>query len=221
MGKSSKSETGPSKFSAPYISGAANAVQGAYNANQPNIANISSFLQNNMGNVASQTLNNPGLQQAGVYNSDVLSGKYLNSNPNLQAIIDQTNGDVANKVNASIGSRGGAGGSAQAQLLARELAKNETGLRYQDYSTERGYQDKGVANAAALSGAGDNNIQTLLAYLTGQAQIPQSGANSYASSIGGLMSPYTSTTQSQSLGSSLGGLLGAGLSGWASGGFRT
>lgn len=141
MGKSSKQETGPSKFAQPYITAGANAVQGAYNANQPNIANISSFLSNNMGRVAASTLDNPGLAAAGAYNQDVLGGKYLNSNPNLQGIIDNTNSDVANKVNGAIGMRGGAGGSAQAQILARELAKNEMGLRYQDYSTERRSED--------------------------------------------------------------------------------
>lgn len=220
MSKSSKTETGPSKFAQPYISGAANAVQGAYQANQPNIANISSLLQGNMGKVAGSTLDNPGLAAAGAYNADVLGGKYLNGNPNLQGVIDNTNSDVANKVNAAIGMRGGAGGSAQAQILARELAKNETNLRYQDYSTERGYQDKGVANATALSGANDNNISALLAYLTAQGQIPQSGADSYAASIGSLMGPYTSTTQKTPILNTIAGLGGAALSGWASGGFK-
>lgn len=203
MGKSSKSTNDPSKFAKPYIAAGANAVQGAYQANQPNIANISSLLQNNMGSVSSSLLNNPGLTAASSYNQDVLGGKFLNGNPNLQGIIDNTNSDVANKVNASIGMRGGAGGSAQAQILARELAKNETGIRYQDYATERGYQDKGVQNAAGLSAANDSNIQTLLAYLTGQAQIPQSGAQSYAGSIGNLLGQYTTQTNTPSVASSI------------------
>jgi len=212
MGKKSKSETGPSKFAQPYISSGANAVQGAYQANQPNIANISQFLQNNMGNVASSLLSNPTLGAANTYASDVLSGKYLSGNPNLQAIIDNTNSDVANKVNAAIGARGGAGGSAQAAILARELAKNEAGLRYQDYATERGYQDKGVADATALSGANAGNIAALLQYLTGQATIPQSGANSYAGAIGQLLGNYNTQSQTPSTGSSIANGLGTALS---------
>lgn len=212
MGKKSKTEVGPSAFSRPYIASGANAVQGAYQANQPNIANISSFLQNNMGKVSSGLVDNPSLAAAGSYNSDVLGGKYLNGNPHLQDIIDSTNSDVANKVNASIGMRGGAGGSAQAQLLARELAKNETGLRYQDYATERGYQDKGVGNATALSGANDSNIAALLAYLTGQAQIPQSGAQSYAGSIGQLLGQYNTQTSTPSAASSIAQGLGTAAS---------
>ena len=221
MGKSSKSETGPSRFAKPYISAAGNAVQDAYNNNQGNIANISSTLQQNMPSVLASTLNNPNLAAAGAYNQDVLGGKFLSGNPHLQGVIDNTNSDVINRTNAAIGQRGGAGGSAQAQILARELAKNEGNLRYADYATERGYQDKGVANAVGLSGANAGNIQALLQYLTGQAEIPQAGANSYANSIGGLMGNYTQTKQSQSLGTSLGGLAGSALSAWAGGGFKT
>jgi hypothetical protein len=196
MSKKSKSTNDPSAFAKPYITSGANAVQSAYQSNQPNIANISSFLQSNMPSIGARLTNDPGLAAAGGYNNDVLGGKYLNGNPHLQNVIDNTNSDVANRVNASIGTRGGAGGSAQSAILARELAKNEGNLRYQDYATERGYQDHAVGNAAQLSGAGDNNLQTLLQYLTGQATIPQSGATTYASSIGGLMSPYqTKTTQ--------------------------
>lgn len=196
--KKSKQETGPSKFAQPYIQQGANAVQSAYQANQPNIANISQILQDNTASVVGSTLNNPGLAAAGAYNADVLGGKYLSGNPNLEGVIDNTNSDVTNRVQAAIGSRGGAGGSAQAQILARELAKNEGNLRYQDYATERGYQDKAVGNATALSGAYDNNIQALLQYLTGSATIPQSGADSYAQAIGSLLGNYTSTTKQNS-----------------------
>jgi len=221
MGKSSKQETGPSKFSKPYIQAGANALQGAYDANQPNIQNISSFLQNNMGNVAASTLNNPTLGAANTYTQDVLGGKYLGAgNPQLGALIDSTNSDVANKVNASIGTRGGAGGSAQAQILARELAKNETGLRYTDYNNERTNQQQASGNAASLASAGNQGIATLLSYLTGQAQIPQSSANSYAQSLAGLLGNYNTTTQTQSLGSTIAPIIGSGLSAWATGGFK-
>ena len=209
MSKKSTTETAPSKFAQPFIQSGANALQGAYQGNQGNISRISDYLQNNMGNVANMTLNNPGLQQASAYNSDVLSGKYLGGNPHLQSIIDTTSSDVANRVNGAIGMRGGAGGSAQAQILSRELAKNESALRYQDYSTERGYQNGAVGQATALSGANNNNIQSLLQYLTGQATIPQSGASSYAQSLGGLLGGYTTTTQSDSFAKNLQNVLQA------------
>jgi hypothetical protein len=161
-----------------------------------------------MGNVLASTLNNPAIGAANTYTQDVLSGKYLNSNPNLQAIIDNTNSDVANKANAAIGIRGGAGGSAQAQILARELAKNESNLRYQDYATERGYQDKGVADAAQLSGANATNIQSLLQYLTTQANLPTAQAQSYAQAISGLLGQYNTQTSTPSTASSIASALG-------------
>lgn len=203
MGKKSKTEVGPSKFSQPYISDAANGLQAANNANAGNMANINSTLQNNMGTVLASTLNNPTMGAANTYTQDVLNGKYLNSNPNLQGIIDNTNSDVANATNAAIGVRGGAGGSAQAQIMARELAKNETNLRYQDYNTERGYQDKGVADAAQLSGANATNIQSLLQYLTTQAGLPTAQAQSYAQAIAGLMGQYNTQTKTPSAADSI------------------
>lgn len=197
--KSSSSSTGPSKFAQPYITSGANAVQSAYTGNQANIANISQTLQSNMPAVVNSTLNNPGLAAAGTYNNNVLSGQYLNSNPYLQQQIDSTNSDVANAANAAIGLRGGAGGSAQAGIIARALAKNETALRSADYTQERGYQQQAATTAGSLSGAQDNNISSLLSYLTGQAQIPQSGANSYAQALAGLLGNSTTTTQSTPL----------------------
>lgn len=211
MGKSSRTETGPSRFAQPYIRAGADAVQGAYNANRGNIANISDFLQSNMGGVANSLLNNPDLAAASGLNNRVLSGEFLGGNPHLQGIIDNTNSDVINRTNAAIGTRGGAGGSAQAQILARELARNEGNLRYADYNTERGYQNSAIGNATALSGANSNNIQTLLQYLTGQATIPQSGANSYASAIGGLLGNSQTQTSTPSGASSVAQGIGTAL----------
>jgi hypothetical protein len=210
MGKSSKQTTGPSKFAQPYIQSGANAVQSAYQGNQGNIANISQTLQSNMPAVLGQTLNNPTLAAANAYTQQTLNSDPA-SNPFLQQQIDLTNGQVANKVNASIGTRGGAGGSAQAQLLARELANNESTLRYNDYTAGLANKNAAVGQATAESAAGNNNIQALLAYLTGQATIPQSGANSYAGSIGSLLGQYNTTTKTPSVADSIGQGLGTAL----------
>lgn len=218
--KSSKTTTGPSKQALPYIKSATDAVTGAYNSNAGNIANITSTLQNNLPTVLGQTLNNPTLGAANSYDQDVLSGKYLTGNPYLDAQIKATNEDVTNTVNGAIGTRGLTGGSAQAAILAKQLANNETNLRYTDYTNERNNMNTAAGNAASLSGANDNNIQALLAYLTGQAGIPASAADDYANNIAKLWGGSQTTTQSQSLGSTLGGLVGAGLAGWASGGFK-
>jgi hypothetical protein len=215
-----KTTTGPSKAALPYINSATAAAQSGYDQSSALASKATGILSDNIGNVLGQTLNNPNLAAAGNYNQQVLNGDFLDSNPFFDEMVSNSNSNVANKVNGSIGTRGLTGGSAQTQLLASELAKNETGLRSNQYNTERGYQQAAVGNAANLSSAGNQSIATLLAYLTGTAELPQAAANNYASSIGSLWGNSTTSTQKQGVGSLLGGVVGSGLAGWASGGFK-
>lgn len=211
--KSSKSTVGPSKFAQPYISNAANSVRDAFTANAPNAANLSSTLNDALPGIASNTLNNPGVGAASTYDQNVLGGQYLGAgNPNLQQQIDNTNSDVANGVNAAIGTRGGAGGSAQAQILARELAKNETNLRYTDYNNERDRMGTAATNAGALATTQNQGIATLLAALQEGATLPTTNATGLASSIGGLMGNYTTQTKQASTFDNLMSLISAGSS---------
>lgn len=220
MAGKSTTTTGPSKAALPYLNMGTDALNSGYQQSS-NLANqATNLLQSNLPNVVGQTLNNPTLTAANNYTQGVLNGNYLNSNPYLDQLISNSNAHVTDAVNSSIGTRGLTGGSAQTQLLARQLAENETGIRANQYNTERGYQQAAANTAAGLSSAGDQNINTLLNYLTGQTQLPQSVASQYASGINGLWGDSRTTTQKQSIGSQLLGLAGAGLSGWATGGFK-
>ncbi len=113
-------------------------------------------------------------------------------------MIAQTNGDVANGVNAHIGTRGGAGGSAQQQLLARELAKNETGLRYGDYTAQTGRRDAAARSLAditgAQSGTDNNNLAAMIAAAQAGTSIPQSASNSFADTIAKILAGSTTQT---------------------------
>lgn len=220
MSGRTKTTTGPSKAALPHLNAATAALEGGYDQSSALASKATGILSDNIGNVLGQTLNNPNLAAAGNYNQQVLNGDFLDSNPFFDEMVANSNSNVANKVNGSIGTRGLTGGSAQTQLLASELAKNETGLRSNQYNTERGYQQAAVGNAAGLSSAGNQNINTLLAYLTGTAQLPSSVAGQYAGGINSLWGDSKTTTQSQGLASTLTGLAGAGLSGWATGGFK-
>lgn len=220
MSGKSKTTTGPSKAALPYINSATSAVQDAYGQSSALANQAVGTLQANLPTVLAQTLNNPTLGSANEYTQSVLGGKYLTGNPYLESQIANTNASVADGVNGAIGTRGLTGGSAQTQLLARELAKNESNLRYTDYNNERTRMDNAVGSAASLSSAGNQGIAALLAYLTGTAELPQSVAGQYASGIGSLWGNSTTTTQKQGLGSMLGGIVGSGLAGWASGGFK-
>ena len=220
MGGKSTTTTGPSKAALPNINAATGALNSAYGQSSALANQGVDVLQSNLPTVLGQTLNNPTLSAANSYTQDVLNGKYLSSNPFLDQMIANSNAHVTDAVNSSIGTRGLTGGSAQTQLLARQLAENETGMRANQYNTERGYQQSAASTAAGLSSAGDQNIATLMAYLNGTAQLPQSVASQYAGGVNSLWGNSTTTTQQQSLASTLASLAGSGLASWASGGFK-
>ena len=225
MGKSkSKSTVEPWAPARPYILGAAGAAQDAFNQNSAATQNIASQVQGLLpGLVERYNAGNPALRAAQGYNTDVLSGKYLNEgNPYLQGMIDSTGNDVRNGVQASLGTRGRTGGDSYFSLISKALADNSTRLRYADYGAERDRMAGAAGQVPGLVAAESANIAPLLAVAQAGTEIPYAGVNNYSANISRLLSPYstTNTTQSQSFGSILGGVLGAGLGGWASGGFR-
>lgn len=221
MSKKSSSTSGPSKWAKPYIQQGVTALSSVYNKAQPNLENMMGTFNTALPGIVDQTTHDQGLAAASGYNQDVLGGKYLGQgNPYLERMIGQTAGDVQNRVNGSIGARGRTGGDAHSQILSRELANSENGLRYNDYNNERGRMDSAVSGAAGLSGAGNQDIAALLATLQGGAELPYTGVDHYTQGLAALLGNAQTTTQKQGAGATLGGLLGAGLSGWASGGFK-
>ena len=152
----------------------------------------------------------PTINAAQGYAQDVLGGNYLNNNPHLQGIIDQTNDSVIDRTNSGIGMRGQTGGSAQYEGLSKNLAENEGRLRYQDYATER----QNMNNMAALSPglAAGQQIPLGAAMAAGESAVnlPWVGANNVARNTAGLLGQYTNQEQKQS-GGFLGDLLLASL----------
>jgi hypothetical protein len=198
---SSKTTTGPSKKALPFITAASGAVQGAYDANKGNLANISSGLsdvfadyksgmgasdptldtvkaglgsafdrytsnlgqtdpsvasvQSGLGDAFSAYRANmgtvdPTITAAKSRLTDVLGGKYLSGNPQLDAIIGQTNDSVTDKVNAIFSRAGQTGSSRQIGELGKQLSDNEARLRYQNYGDEQARIDAAVAAASGL-----------------------------------------------------------------------
>ncbi len=105
---------------------------------------------------------------AGLY-SDIIGGSQLNGNPYLQSIIDTTNASVGTAANRQFAARGmGAGiGTPYANLLTKNLAANEGGLRYQNYNdaAQRQLAAAGASDAAFASERGlmDNASGRVLA----------------------------------------------------------
>jgi len=188
-------------------------LQNAYQGNAANVASLSSALNSQLPTITTNALNNPNVNAASSYYGDVLSSKYLDSgNPYLSSMISQTNDDVSNRVMGSLGSFGRFGGDAQSQILGRELAKNESSLRYGDYSAERDRMGQAASGAGALAGVQNQGLGTYLAALQEAADLPTSNASSYAQSMAGLMGNYTTTTQKNSVFNNLLALANAGSS---------
>jgi hypothetical protein len=127
-------------------------------------------------------MGNPLLPAAQQQQQDVISGKYLNSNPYFnQALAGASQGATqtymdaikAAQGGASMAGRYGSGVSADIQnraanSLSNTLANKYGELAYQNYNTERGRQEQAAMGAPALANADYTDINQLLK--TGQAQ---------------------------------------------------
>jgi hypothetical protein len=214
MGKSkTKTVSDPWKPAQPYILKGLQQSGEVFDQQQPGLNKFSAMQMDTYGRLA------PGAEQgiAGAQDlvNDTLSGEYLDGNPWLDAMIGQTKENVSNDV-ASRYSSAGRYGSAYGQgAMAKALADAENQARYQNYATERGYQNDAVGQAQQLMGGSQG-------LLNNAAELPWIGVGALNGNVRNASGGYgtQTTTQKQGLGGILGGIAGAGLSGWASGGFK-
>ncbi|MFN3626746.1 MAG: hypothetical protein ACK4S3_02570 [Parvibaculum sp.] len=201
------------------IEGAANTVTNAYNQAAPGLQAGAQKFGGILDSVlAKYNAGDPTINAARGYTTDVLSGKYLNDgNPYLQQMIDMTGGDVRNGVAASLGTRGLTGGSDYAGIIARELAKNSTGLRFNNYNTERDRMGQAVSQVPGIVAA-ENGILDPAFQAYSAMQDPIRAAAGYGGSIGGLLGQYTTTTQKNGLLGTLAQLAGNAAQAYAMGG---
>jgi hypothetical protein len=212
-GSKSKSESGSAqKWARPYAQAGAAEVQSVYDANKDNLAALSA----NANDVLKQfqagytSAGKTGAKGSSFYDT-VLSGKYLNEgNPYLQGIIDSTNKGVINNTNSQFTLAGRYGSGAHTDILANALAEAENQLRYGNYSDEMdrmmGAAEGSVAADAAKAQAQAAAAQTLLAQQALAAELPYTGAESLAGSLGQLFNGGTSTQKTSALGSIAGAL---------------
>jgi len=90
-----------------------------------------------LGLLSGMTAQHPNGDSAQFY-KDTLSGKYLNTNPYLDAIVRQSDDAATKALNQRFGAAGMGGGlsTAYADLLSRNLADSENKLRYGAYNDE-------------------------------------------------------------------------------------
>lgn len=183
------------------LEGAGKTLTDVYNRNAPQIQQNSDMLSGLMPGLAERfTQGDPGVKAAQGYNTDVLSGRYLNEgNPYMQGMIDRSNNDIRNQTQAALGARGLTGGSDYAGLIADRVAKNTLATRYQDYGNERDRMDQAAGRAPGLSAADYIPLASMLG-IADSANDPLQSAVGYTSGLGGLLGQYTNTKQKQAWG---------------------
>lgn len=192
--------------------GAANTLQNTYAAQAPKVAAMADQFGGVTNDLlAKYTVGDPTVTAANGYVQDTLGSDPTN-NPYLESMISQTNDNVRNQLQASMGSRGLTGSSDYYGLIGKGLAQNEAGLRYADYdrSMDRKAQAAGMAGGVAAG----QYIPLASALSTGgfATGAPMDAALRNAAGVGGLLGGYTSSTGTQKQsGGFLGDLLLSGL----------
>ena len=202
--------------------GANTNVTKAYDSQAPKITAITDQLATNAAGLQkSFTDGDPNVQAASQFNQDVLHGKYMGANPYLDSQIGHANNDIRNQAEAAGGRSGNWGNSsALADITSRNIGNNEATMRGNAYNTGLGLMGQQSALAPGIAEARYQPLDQMNNIAQAQS-IPLQAASGMASSTGGLLGQYTNTRGTQGWGGALAGMAGAGLSGWASGGFKT
>lgn len=223
-GSKTTNTNAPSAYSKPYIDAGAGALGSAFNQTQPLANSISGTIGSHLSGLAGTAFSpSAGITAATGYNSDVLGGHYLDGgNPYLSGMVNTTSNDVQSRINSTFGAAGRTGSDANQYALTKGLADSENGLRYGAYNDERSRMGQAAGMAPGLDASRFSGLGAYLTAAQGAVDIPQHAASAYAGGLGSLVGGYNTGTQttSQGLGSILGQVAGAGLAGWASGGFK-
>lgn len=221
MGGGSKSEStsysgSGQLWAQPLARQGVNAVNNVFNTNQPGLQNLTNIAQNQAVPQLLQQFkaSQPLADQASGYNSDVLSGKYLNAgNPYTQGILDQLDRGVRDQVASQFAGAGRYGpNAAMTDVLSRNLADANSQVLFNNYTNERNQQTQAAQQGNATNVANAGLLQAMLG--TG-AQLPYTGSNSLANSLGALFSGGTEHNV-QTSPSPIWGALGAGLGAFGS-----
>jgi hypothetical protein len=195
MSKKTKSSSKPAAEYAPYIAGGANAVQDAYQANAGNVQNATNQITGLLpGMIEKYQQGDAGVNAARNYNVDVLGGRYLDSNPYLDNVVNRSVNDTVNAGQAALGLKGLTGGSSYADILSRNAGNVASDLRYNDYNQERGRMATAAGQAPGMAAADVIQMSPMLATLQA-SQAPMQAAGGYAGSLAGLLGPYQDQTQ--------------------------
>jgi hypothetical protein len=193
--KTSKTKSKPWGPAQPHLLGAANTIRNTVDGNQGNLEGIAGDIRGQLPQLQQMAFgSNPTMNAANSYATDVLGGKYLNSNPHLDGMISATANDVSDRVNSLFGRGGSSLGTRHAGVLTQELAEAENAMRFNNYGAERQQMGNAAAMAPNLNAAQYAGVAPWLAASQTAGQLPYSGLSSLGQ-IGGLFGGYGSQTQ--------------------------
>lgn len=164
---------------------AASQVQGVYNANAGGLQGLTNLNNNTLVPqlLGQSTTAGHAANQGSGYYSDVLSGKYMNGNPFLDQILGQTREDIGNSVGGHFSQNGRYGSGANQGVMEKQMAAAENALRYQNYGDEMNRMGEAAQGAQQAS---TTDYAALLQALQQGAQMPYTGTESLANSLGAL-----------------------------------
>ncbi len=162
--------------------------QRVFDQQQPSLDKFSGMQMDTYGRVA------PGAEQGiigaqGVVNS-TLAGDNLNGNPHLDAMLSAMRANTTNTVDAQFSRAGRYGSGNHAGILAKALAEAESGMRYQNYGTERQNQINAVQQASGLMGGSQS-------LLNNAAELPWIGVGALNGNIRQASNGYGTQTGTQ------------------------
>lgn len=204
----SKTKNEPWAPAQPYILKNLAQQDAVFNASQPDLMNAAAGQRATYGRIA------PGAEAGiigaqGLVNRN-LSGANLQGNPYLDAILGKTRENVIGNVNDQFGTAGRFGGGMHQAILERELADAENSMRYQDYGTERGYQQDAIGQAGNL-------MQGAQGVINNAAELPWIGVQAANGAVRQASQGYgtSTTTQKPGMGQMLMGAAMGGLNAYA------
>lgn len=191
MKSKSKSKNEPWAPARPFILKGMQQSQEVFDQQQPDLNKYSGMQRDTYGKVA------PGAEQGimgaqGVVNS-TLAGDNLNGNPYLDAMLSATRANTINGVDAQFSRAGRYGSGNHAGILAKAIAEQENGMRFQNYGMERQNQLNAVQQASGLM-AGSQGL------LNNAAELPWIGVGALNGNIRQASNGYGTTTQTSNPG---------------------
>lgn len=215
MGGSTKTKTTvkPSKLTAPYVSSNLANLQDSYEGSKDTTARLGPVLSNLTDYVNNIVNNKPAYMQTG---EDQLNktarGDYVNSNPWLDNIAQQTGDQAQAGYNSTFGASGNAHSGLAALLSSQGVANAIAQFRGGEYDRERSLQQQAIGATPAFYQNSFAGVNPLIAAANAENTLPIQNAVNYSNAMTGATAPYTTTKTKQSSGGGLGSIIGGALS---------